>query len=167
MIFRISFDLQHSNRWQGWTCQRGRRGCWWWLSILAVPSERRARIVYPYCLSIVSVIYEFVFVFQNVRNIFFSSCFLVSHINTLPVTMYEQWQGFLRVFVRLDTINYRISVTVVYNITTITLFTPVVNEVSDIRLITNKMWESCFIEAPCGHPLLLLDTELSWGWSFL
>ena len=53
--------------------------------------------------------------------------------------MYEQWQGFLRVFVRLDTINYRISVTVVYNITTITLFTPVVNEVSDIRLITNKM----------------------------
>ena len=102
-----------------------------WLTLLHVQLVLFAHLV--------SVIYEFVFVFQNVRNIFFSSCFLVSHINTLPVTMYEQWQGFLRVFVRLDTINYRISVTVVYNITTITLFTPVVNEVSDIRLITNKI----------------------------
>ena len=40
-------DLQHSSRWPVWTCPRERRGYSWKFSRLAVPSGRRAHIVYP------------------------------------------------------------------------------------------------------------------------
>ena len=64
---------------------------------------------------LVSVIYEFVFVFRNVKNIFFSSYFLVSHINTtLLVTINKAAAFYEGQHFVVQNINYYINIGTIF-----------------------------------------------------